>query len=328
MNLREIAHALNGEIANGQVLAPGPGHSKRDRSLAVRLSATSPDGFIVHSHSGDNWRDCQDYVRGRLGMPGQTHGRESSAPARRSRAAKSSAPDETRMRDAAQRLFVEAIDARGTLGERYLKVERRLGDCLDAFTRETIIFHPACPFRDGETLVRAPALVCAIRSAWAIMGACQKLGDPDAVALEILRDPALVVAVQRIRLDDKGRKIERRSLGSMGDDGVVFIGSPFESFYKASATIAEGVETALAMRALGHESCVALTGASRFRTFRPPLNWGRTVIAAENDDGASERAWRDAGERWSREDRRHVEVISPSDGSLKDANDVLMGARR
>ena len=34
--LAEIAAALGGEVAAGQVLAPGPGHSPRDRSLSVK----------------------------------------------------------------------------------------------------------------------------------------------------------------------------------------------------------------------------------------------------------------------------------------------------
>ena len=38
MDTAKIAHALGGEV-NGpnSILAPGPGHSHRDRSLSVRL---------------------------------------------------------------------------------------------------------------------------------------------------------------------------------------------------------------------------------------------------------------------------------------------------
>ena len=44
-DLRAIAHALGGEVGGGQVLAPGPGHSSADRSLAVRLEPTRPVVF-------------------------------------------------------------------------------------------------------------------------------------------------------------------------------------------------------------------------------------------------------------------------------------------
>jgi 5S rRNA maturation endonuclease (ribonuclease M5) len=67
--LEEIARALGGEIAAGQVNAPGPGHSAQDRSLSVKLSNGDPAGFIVYSHAGDDPIKCKDYVRERLGQP-------------------------------------------------------------------------------------------------------------------------------------------------------------------------------------------------------------------------------------------------------------------
>ena len=44
LTLQEIARVLGGEVRGNQVLAPGPGHSPQDRSLAVKLS-NSPDGL-------------------------------------------------------------------------------------------------------------------------------------------------------------------------------------------------------------------------------------------------------------------------------------------
>jgi hypothetical protein len=67
-DLRGLARALDGEVAGGQVLAPGPGHSLEDRSLSVRLSPDARDGFIVHSFSGDDPIACRDHVRARLGL--------------------------------------------------------------------------------------------------------------------------------------------------------------------------------------------------------------------------------------------------------------------
>jgi hypothetical protein len=67
---QQIAAALGGNVApNGQVLAPGPGHeSPDDRSLAVKLNPSAPDGFMVHSFAGDDPIECKDYVRSKLGM--------------------------------------------------------------------------------------------------------------------------------------------------------------------------------------------------------------------------------------------------------------------
>ena len=68
MSLKQIATVLGGEISGGQVRAPGPGHSPKDRSLAVMLSSTAADGFVVYSHAGDDPFECKDYVRERSGL--------------------------------------------------------------------------------------------------------------------------------------------------------------------------------------------------------------------------------------------------------------------
>ncbi len=69
LSLHQLAQALAGKVCGSEVLAPGPGHSPADESLAVKLSDTAQDGFIVYSHSGDNINECRDYVRSKLGMP-------------------------------------------------------------------------------------------------------------------------------------------------------------------------------------------------------------------------------------------------------------------
>jgi RecA-family ATPase len=69
LDLRRIASALGGDISNGQVLAPGPRHSTGDRSLSVKLDASAPDGFLIHSFSGDDPIACRDHVRTKCGLP-------------------------------------------------------------------------------------------------------------------------------------------------------------------------------------------------------------------------------------------------------------------
>jgi hypothetical protein len=70
MDLKAIARALGGEVSNGQVLAPGPGHSSIDRSLSVKLDSSAPDGFLTHSFAGDNAIICRDHIREKLGIAG------------------------------------------------------------------------------------------------------------------------------------------------------------------------------------------------------------------------------------------------------------------
>jgi len=68
LNLKNVAHALGGEITRNQVRAPGPGHSQQDRSLSIALSQSAPGGFVVHSFAGDDPIACKDYVRQKLGL--------------------------------------------------------------------------------------------------------------------------------------------------------------------------------------------------------------------------------------------------------------------
>jgi AAA domain len=64
----EVARALGGEASGrNKVLAPGPGHSTKDRSLSVAIDPAVPDGFSVHSFAGDDWQSCKDHVREKLG---------------------------------------------------------------------------------------------------------------------------------------------------------------------------------------------------------------------------------------------------------------------
>jgi 5S rRNA maturation endonuclease (ribonuclease M5) len=68
-SLAEIAAKLGGRVCGDQVKAPGPGHSAADDSLSVKPDANADGGFIICSHSGDNWKVCRDHVRSKLGLP-------------------------------------------------------------------------------------------------------------------------------------------------------------------------------------------------------------------------------------------------------------------
>lgn len=69
-DLREIARALGGEVRGNQVLAPGPGHSSKDRSLSIMLDPNAPDGFLTNSFAGDDPIICRDYFRAKCGTNG------------------------------------------------------------------------------------------------------------------------------------------------------------------------------------------------------------------------------------------------------------------
>ena len=104
MTLQELARMLGGEVQGHQVLAPGPGHSPKDRSLAVKPSSTAPDGFVVYSHAGDDPIVCKDYVRERSWTCTVRGASASAEPPRRAGDAAHHGEDAERRRGAQSRL--------------------------------------------------------------------------------------------------------------------------------------------------------------------------------------------------------------------------------
>src|SRR3979409_596867 len=68
LSQQRLAAALGGKVTGNQVLAPGPNHSPKDRSLSIKLDPTAPGGMLVHSFADDDPLECKDYVRERAGM--------------------------------------------------------------------------------------------------------------------------------------------------------------------------------------------------------------------------------------------------------------------
>ena len=71
LTARGIAAAMGGKVSPSNpnmARVPGPGHSKHDDGLVVFVTDSDPEGFTTYSHHGDDWRDCRDYVRSKLGL--------------------------------------------------------------------------------------------------------------------------------------------------------------------------------------------------------------------------------------------------------------------
>ncbi len=168
------ARALGGEVTGGGVVCPGPGHRVGNRSLSVTPDVDAPEGFLVHSFAGDDWRECRDHVRERLG--GKIDSPVTVAPPAR---------DNVNI-DRARAIWREATEIKWSLAAIYLA--RRCPPLDDDRDWSGVLrFHPACPF--GKE--RAPALVALMRDIATNEGCC----------------------IQRTRLSPDGNKIERRMLG-------------------------------------------------------------------------------------------------------------------
>src|SRR5262245_38417968 len=308
LDLRSIARALGGEISGRQILAPGPGHSRGDRSLSVRIEPEAPDGFLVHSFAGDDPIICKNYIRRQLGLPEWEPGDEQD---RRIDASQRARFDRTAIdREAVMRPRTEddhlrvkravaiwnaGSDPRGTLAETYLNLHRKLR-LDDDLASGVLRFHPACPWRDENTgkTERVPALIAAFRSI----------------------DDGTVTAIQRVALDTAGAKIGRRMLGVVHRAAVML--DPIG----AELAIGEGVETAMAARQLGIQPAWALGSTGSISGF-PVIEGIEQLMILGETDQASADAIHFCGRRWRKAGRR-VRIIMPSVGS--DLNDELMAA--
>jgi putative DNA primase/helicase len=171
---RSIIQIMGGDL-NGpnSVLVPGPGHSKADRSLSIKIDPTDPQGFRAHSFSGDDWRTCRDYISAKLGL---NHKPQVY------RLQPTTAPSESEF---ALRLWSESVTARGTIIETYLKTR---GLALPDQADDALRFHPCCPYGKGT---RYPCLIGLYRDV--------KTNETK--------------AIHRTALTPDGQKIGRKALG-------------------------------------------------------------------------------------------------------------------
>ena len=314
MSANKVAAALGGQVVGRHtVLAPGPGHSKDDRSLAVKLDPGAADGFVTFSHAGDDWRQCRDHVRALLKLPAWQPGDgqrrriptehidkwDVSATAIDAEKEQQALDDDQLARVAyARRVWDAGTDPRGTLGEKYLNEQRHL-NLQEALCLRVLRYHQRCPWRNEDTGTTdyVPALLAPFRNI-----------DDDSIT-----------AVQRIALNSDGTKRGRRMLGIVRRAAIKFdeIGPAGE------LVVGEGVETCMAARQLGLGPTWAL-GSVGAISFLPVIDNVRTLIILGEAGEASARAIQFCTKRWRAAGRR-VRVAMPDPG-LSDFNDVLIAA--
>lgn len=241
---RQIAAAMGGDVTGRDSCnVPGPGHSRRDRSLAIRIT---PRGFLVHSFANDYWKDCREYVHSKLGL---SNGWKSD---------KAPPPDMTgddleRRKRFALKIWADCIDPRGTLAERYLREHRKL-ELPAGVAYGVIRFHAGLRYETGKYL---PAMVCLLRDI-------------------ISNEPC---GIHRTFLDRyTGEKIDRRMLGIAKGAAI-----KLDAESSPTLTIGEGVETVLAARAAGFTPAWALGSSGAVRCFPVLRYLRELTILQEND---------------------------------------------
>lgn len=272
--------------------------------MSVRPSRDNPDGFVVHSFSGDDPIVCRDYVRDQLGLapwrPGQ--GREGGrdipnppVPAEPVEGRAGWTDDDHKRHRWAMDVWEQSVDGRGTLVAKYLREVRCIPLDDDDRAWEGIRFHHALKL-EGE---RVPAMVSLLRG--------------------ITDDKPQ--AVIRTFLTPDGRKIERRNLGP--SRGSVCKLDPDDEVTHG-LHLGEGVETVLAGRALGFRPAWATGGVAGIAGF-PALPGIEHISIFRENDRASFEASEKASTRLMRAGCAVTFITPAASGDLNDLTKRIAG---
>jgi hypothetical protein len=270
LTLQQIARAMGGEVSGGQVKAPGPGHSPRDRSLSIKWDASAPDGFLAHSFSNDHPMRCKDYVREKLGLAawngsGKEYGHPKRAPA---------APTVHRDdRDYARRqlekarwLWQRRSPLEGSPGETYLRGARGYGGALPA----TLGFLPALKPEHRPAVIAAFALT----------------NEPEPGLLAIHHDQVWGVHLTLLKPDGSGKASAKPNKIMVGpSNGWPIVLAPLNDLL--GLVICEGIETGLSLYDATGCGVWAAGSASRMPALaiRVPYYLDCVTIAGEADAG-------------------------------------------
>ena len=295
-DLRTIARALGGDVIGRQVVAPGPGHSARDRSLSIRLSATAPDGFLAFSHSGDDFAACRDHVKRALGIstdrPAPPKPRPAHGPAE---------PTDERVKAYIADLVAKLQPVRGTPGEAYLRDVRRIDAKAIADVLErvgAIGWHPHVKFNEPGHELHGQHLGCIV----ARMTDATTTNPTGAITRTYLRE---------------GRKIGKAKALGLGG-GVVRLS--LDEDVEGGLFLGEGLETCLAAMSIGLRPMWS-AGSTAIMAKIPVLGGVEclTVLADHDLNGAGERAARELAARWTEAGKSVRLWIPTSPGDLNDA---------
>lgn len=294
IDLRDIVRNLGGDLYAGgrRATIPGPGHSRRDRSLS--LSLTGDGSRVLWQSFASDLRhpEVMDY----LGIEPDASAKATPAERAKERALRTY---ERRKREQADRALcqhiwggVERID--GGPVEAYLWGRGLVADGIS-----DIGYHPAAPRfkepKDGQPIPTHPAMVALVRDA---------AGRAQALHLTYLKP------------DGSGKAFGDRSRLMFGAVAgcAVHLGQPSDGVL----AVGEGIETCGAYSTLKGITTWAALSTSGLKNFVLPTQIKRLIIAADADKGGLDAAYA-LGERARR--RCDVEIHPAPEG--QDWSDVL-----
>lgn len=293
---RNIAIAMGGDVTGrDSVNVPGPGHSKADRSLAIKINARAPGGFVVFSHCGDDPIECRDYVRHSLGMEAFDPQRGHQAFPQLSVTSVSGEEDIRRRKEFAEGIWRQSSNPIGTIVEKYLRDERGL--LLPPTIAGAVVrYHAGLRYGDQSFA----GMVCLMRN--------------------IVTDEPC--GIHRTFLDKDGKKVDRRMLGIAKGAAIKL---DAHDTINGPLTIGEGFESSLASKLADLGPAWALGSAGGVKAF-PLIERVTSLTVLQENDPTSKQSTRAVTKRYLA-GRRPVNVVTPRKG-LNDFNDVWREACR
>jgi hypothetical protein len=221
-----IARNMRGEAHGNEALVPGPGHSSKDRSLSIKVDASAPDGFLVHSFAGDDPIRCKDYVREKLSLAPWSGSAQERGYQKHEQVIPAIDRDHAkRQLEKARWLWKRRRPLEGSLGEVYLRA-RGYGGTLPA----TLGFLP--PLKSEHQ----PAMIAAFALA----------DEPEPGVLSIYDDQVCGVHLTLLRPDGSGKAGTSRDKIMVGpSNGWPIVIAPMNDLL--GLIICEGIETGLSL---------------------------------------------------------------------------------
>lgn len=260
-DLRDIVRERGGDLYAGGRAAtiPGPGHSRNDRSLSLRLS---DDGRVIfHSFANDSCADIMRYlgIEARHSQEASPYEREKLRRLREAERRRQEAED----RDFCAEIWSQTLPLEGSAAEAYLWSRGLIIEGVP-----DIRYHPAAP-----------------RAKPRRAGDERPLPIPHAAMVAVIRDRdgrPIGLHLTFVALDGTGKAFGDRSRLMFGraTGGAVRLAPP-----GAHLAVGEGIETCAAYQARTGVRAWAALSTSGLGNLQLPPGVRRLTIAADGDKG-------------------------------------------
>lgn len=284
---KHIVRALGGDWHGTYGSIPGPGHSRKDRSVSIRDHSSDPNDVIVNSFAFEDYRAIKDNLRHRGLLPQRLTPARTQRQDEPRKAVIVSNQDDGEIQkslNTARRLWQRSQPITGTLAERYLRENRHIEGELPP----TLRFLPA----NGK---HPPAMIAAF--------GLTNEPEPGVLRIETLRG----VHLTKLRPDglDKADAEPNKIMLGRGHTLPIVL-APVNDI--GGLAITEGIEEALAVREAWGLGAWAAGSASRLPDLAEHvLTYVECVTVLIDPDPAGERFGNDLMERL---ERRGFEVFA------------------